>query len=204
MLAFKIFDVTDDGIEYNTMIELDPKSSKSIDEINYLDELKKSKKVYIYPQDPDGIAFLMKPKARGRSRVPDDIIVYVHEQFIEHKITPMRLIYMVYKKFGLELKMPFLQSILNQEKYTDVPGIDHLREQAKARMPQKTGRKKKITDDVKEEVCRLFEEQNMSGNAISKVVGISSMSANTIIRERFGYRKKLNKVVAVEITDEDK
>lgn len=202
MLSFKIYDIIDDGIKFNSVIEVDPKSSKSIDEINYLYELKKNKKVYVYPQDVDGVAFLLKPRPRGRTRVPDDIIVYIHEQFVLHKITPMRLIYMIYKEYGVELKMPFLQSILSQEKYTDVDGIDDLREQAKERMPKKTGRKKKITDELKDEVCRMYEEQNMSGNAISKVVGISSMSANTIIRERFGYRKKLNKVVAVEVTNE--
>ena len=204
MLSFKIYNIGDNGIEFNSVIEIDPKSSKSIDEINYLYELKKNKKVYVYPQDLESVAFLMKPRPRGRARVPDEVIIYIHVQFVEHKVTPMKLSYMIYKKYGVELKMPFLKSILSQEKYTDVDGIDDLREQAKERMPKKTGRKKKITDDVKNEVCRMYEEQNMSGNAISKVVGISSMSANTIIRERFGYRKKLNRVVAAEITDKDK
>ena len=46
MLTFKVFDIESDGIKYNSTIELDPKSSKSMDEINYLNELRKDKEVY--------------------------------------------------------------------------------------------------------------------------------------------------------------
>ena len=199
MLAFKIFDIQDNGIEYNSTVELDPRSSDSIDEINYLNELKKDKKVYVYPLEPDGITFLMKPKPRGRSRVPDDIIVFIHEQNIEHGIQPGRLTYKIFQKFGVELKTGFIQSILAQEKYEDVAGIDHLRKQAKDRIPKKTGRKRKITDEMKKEWIRLHEEENMSGNAISKKFNVSSPSVNAVLRERFGRRKNLKKVLAVEV-----
>lgn len=95
MLSFKIYDISDDGIKFNSVIELDPKSSKSIDKVNYLYELKKSKKVYIYPQEVEGVAFLLKPRPRGRARVPDEVIIFIHKQFVEHKVTPIRISYMI-------------------------------------------------------------------------------------------------------------
>ena len=199
MLTFKIFDIEERGIKYNTTIELDPKSSKSMDEINYLNELKKDKKVYVYPEDPDGITFLMKPKPRGRSRVPDDVIIFIHVQNIEHNIQPGRLTYQIFGKYGLELRTAFIQSVLAQEKYTDVEGIDHLREQAKELIPQKTGRKKKVTEEVEQEICRKYKEENMSGNAISKVMKLSSPTVNGIIRKHYGRRKGTKEVLATEI-----
>ena len=141
----------------------------------------------------------MKPKPRGRSRVPDDVVVFIHEQNIEHNIQPGRLTYKVFEKYGLELKTSFIQSILAQEKYTDVDGIDHLRDLAKERIPKKTGRKKKVTEEIELEICRKYEEQNMSGNAISKTMNLSSPTVNAVIRKRYGRRKKTGEVVGVEI-----
>ena len=58
-------------------------------------------------------------------------------------------------------------------------------------MPKKReGRKKKITDEMKEEWYRMHEEQGMSGNKISKIYNVSSVSVNTALRERNGYRSK--------------
>ena len=191
MLAFKVFNVTDTGLVHDQTIELDPASSKSISKTKELLELHKSKKSYVYPQQVEGVEFLLKPKPRGRTRLSDDIIVFIHKQFIEAGQSPIQLLYKVYQEFELRLTTQLLQSILAQEKYTEVEGIDELRKQALARMPKKReGRKKKITDEMKEEWYRMHEEQGMSGNKISKIYNVSSVSVNTALRERNGYRSK--------------
>ena len=200
MLEFKVFDITDTGLVHNCIIELDPASSKSIGKTKQLFEFQKSKKVYIYPQQVEGVEFLMKPKPRGRTRISDDIIVFVHKQFIECGQSPIQLLYKVYQEFEIRLTAQILKSILAQEKYTEVEGIDELRKQALERMPKKTGRKRKITDEMKEEWYALHEEQNMSGNQISKMYNVSSVSVNTALRERNGYRRK-SEPVAILVSE---
>ena len=190
MLEFKVFDVTNTGLVHKKTIELDPANSKSISKTKELFELHKSKKFYVYPQQVEGVEFLLKPKPRGRTRLSDDIIVFIHKQFIDHGQSPIQLLYKIYQEFEVRITAQLLKSILAQEKYTEVEGIDELRKQALARMPKKTGRKKKITDEMKEEWYRMHEEQNMSGNKISKIYNVSSVSVNTALRERNGYRRK--------------
>ena len=190
MLEFKVFEVADTGIVYVETIAFDPKLIESIKESKRIYELQKSKKVYIYPQSPEAVQFLMKPKSRGRTAIPDEIVIYIHEEFVERNQSPIRILYQVHAKFGIELSMNLIKSILAQEKYVEAGEIDHLRSVALKRMPKKTGRKKKITDEMKDEFCRLHKEQGMSGNQISKKYNVSSMSVNTALRERFGYRRK--------------
>lgn len=134
---------------------------------------------------------LIRPKPRGRARVSDDIIVFVHKQFIDHGQSPIQLLYKVHQEFDVKLTTKLLKSILAQEKYTEVTGIDDLRKQALERIPKKRiGRKKKITDEMKDEWADLHENQNMSGNQISKMYNVSSVSVNTELRRRNGYRRK--------------
>ena len=191
MLTFKIFDITETGLVHNRVIELDPKSSKSMNKTKELFELQKNKKVYVYPQQVEGVELLIRPKPRGRARVSDDIIVFVHKQFIDHGQSPIQLLYKVHQEFDVKLTTKLLKSILAQEKYTEVTGIDDLRKQALERIPKKRiGRKKKITDEMKDEWADLHENQNMSGNQISKMYNVSSVSVNTELRRRNGYRRK--------------
>ena len=197
MLKFNIFDLTDNGAVFNSVIEIDPKSVKSMQETRYLLDLYKDKKVYVQPEDADGVYFLVKPKQRGRVPIPDEVVIFIHEQFVNHKKTHIQIRMMVYKEFGeLDIKPLMLKNILEQKRYQDVQGIDHLRDEAKARMPKKPDRRRKITEEMKDEFCRLHIEENMSGNAISKIHNVSSMSVNNVLRDRYGYRKRKPVVTA--------
>ena len=199
MLKFNIFDLTSDGANFNSVIEVDPKSVKSMRDAKNLLDLYKDKKVYVQPQGADAVYFLTKPKPRGRVPIPDEVVIFIHEQFVIHKKTHIPIGAMIRSKFGLTdgITTLMIKNILEQKKYTDVPGIDHLREEAKARMPKKPDRRKKITDEMKEEWCRLHEEENMSGNAISKQYNVSSPSVNKVLEKRFG-PKRLRKVITAE------
>ena len=198
MLKFNIFDLTDTGSIFNRTIEIDPKSIKSMQDARDLLDLHKNKKVYVQPEGADEVYFLVKPKPRGRTPIPDEVIIFIHEQFVIQKKSYIQIRMMAYKQFGLELQALMIKNILDQKRYTDVQGIDHLRIEAKDRMPKKTGRKRKITTEMKDEWCRLHVEENMSGNAISKQYNVSSPSVNAALRERLGYRK-LRKVITAEV-----
>ena len=189
MLKFNIFDITNDGVEFNSIVEINPKSVKSMQEARHLLDLYKNKKVYVQPEDAEGVYFLVKPKPRGRAPVPDEVVIFIHEQFVVHKKTYIPLRLMIFKEFGLELKPQMIKNILEQKYYVDVPGIDDLREKAKAAMPKKPDRKKKITDEMKDEWYDLCVNENMSGNAIAKRYNVSSVSVNTELRRRLGSRK---------------
>lgn len=191
MLKFNIYDLMNDEVKFNKTIEIDPKSVKSMKDAKQLMELYKDKKVYVQPQDDKAVYFLVKPKPRGRSPIPDEVIIFIHEQFVVHKKTHIPIGAMIRTKFGLTdgITTLMIKNILEQKKYTDVPGIDDLREQAKARMPKRQDRRKKITDEMKDEWCRLHVEEKMSGNAISKQYNVSSVSVNTELRRRYGGRK---------------
>ena len=198
MLIFNVFDITETEAVLSSTIEIDPASSKSNDEIKYLFELRKTKKVYVQAADGASAHFLAKPIPRGRTPLTHDVIVFVHELLVEQGQTPIQIMYKTYQKFGEEISSNLLNDILSQKKYTDVPGIDHLRQRAADLMPKKPNRKRKITKEVEEQMFEMYED-GMSGNAISKELNISSPSVNTRLRAKYGPRK--NNKVATEIKD---
>ena len=103
----------------------------------------------------------------------------------------MKILYEIYKQFNIELNMNMLNDILSQKKYVDVPGVEHLRDKAEAMMPKKPDRKRKITDEMKEE-WEQHRKEGMSGNAIAKLYDVSSVSVNSYFRDKYGRRKKIN------------
>lgn len=199
MLKFNIFDLTDNGAEFNKVVEIDPKSVKSMKDARHLLDLYKDKKIYVQPEGAQAVHFLAKPKPRGRSPIPDEVVIFIHEQFVIHKKTWIPIGAMIRSKFGLSdgISSLMIKNILEQKKYADVPGIDHLRDEAKARMPKKPDRRKKITDEMRDEWCRLHIEENMSGNAISKQYNVSSVSVNTELTRRYG-PKRCRPVITAE------
>lgn len=200
MLVFNVFDITDTEAVLKDSIEIDPADSKSSDEIKYLFELRKTKKVYVQATDGDSAHFLAKPIPRGRAPLTHDVIIFMHELLVEQKQTPIQIMYKVYEKFGEDITANQLKDILSQKKYTDVPGIDHLRQRAADMMPKKPDRRRKITKEVEAEMFEMFEN-GMTGNAISKELNISSPSVNTRLRAKYGPRKH-NKV-ATEVKEEN-
>lgn len=190
MLKFMIYDILDTRAVFRASIGIDPTDSRYANDIKFLFELEKDKKVYVQPVDADGVHFLTKPRPRGRVPLADDIVICMHELFVEDNKSPIRILVELHNRFGIEVNSNQLNDVLSQKKYTDVPGIDHLRELAKEKMPKKPDRRTKITKEMKKEWVRLHVEENMSGNAIAKLDNVSSVSVNTHLRSQFGYRSK--------------
>ena len=140
---------------------------------------------------------MTKPKQRGRTSIPDEVIKFIIDQFVNHYKLPIQIQRLVYKEFELEINSNQLSDILSQKKYVHVPGLDDLREKAKQMMPKKQGRKVKITDNMKKEwdECR---KKGMSGNAISKLYNVSSVSVNSYFRDQYGYARKPKPVITDE------
>ena len=193
MLIFDIWKITDTDAVKTDKIKIDPTDSRYISEIKRLFKIEKNNKLYIQPENIEAVHFLTKPKPRGRTPLADDIVVFIHEQAVEHKKSSIQIMVAVQDRFGVEINSNQLKDVLSQKKYTEVPGVDHLREQAKELMPKKPDRRTKITDEMKKEWIRLHVEENMSGNAIAKQYDVSSPSVNVYLRSQFGYRKDKTK-----------
>ena len=197
MLIFKVFDITSTDAIYQKTIEFDPECAKAIPQIKELFQLQKDKQCYVYPTGNCEIEFLLKPKQRGRTSIPDEVIKFIIEQFVNHFKLPIQIQRLVYKEFGLEINSNQLSDILSQKKYAHVPGLDDLRKKAEQMMPKKQGRKVKITDSMKQE-WEQHRKQGMSGNAIAKLYDVSSVSVNTYFRDQHGYARKPKPVITNE------
>ena len=119
----------------------------------------------------------MKPSKRGRkSTIDPEIVRFVHEKHVRDGVAIGSIPLHVYKKFEVEIRSNIITAILNQERDTDVTGIDDLREAAIALKPKRGNRKH--SDDDKKEWVRLCVEEGMSGAAIAKKFDLNSATVN--------------------------
>ena len=180
-LTFDVYKLNKDNAVLDQTFEYDTEATDvaEIQRINQtVRELKKEKNVVVGVNNELAAWELGKPSPRGkRTTVPADVVVFVHEQHVKDGVEIDRIPFRIFDKFeGLEIKTNVVKAILNQERDTDVTGIDDLREAAIALKPKRGNQKH--SDETKAEWVRKHVEDNMSGSAIAKEYGLNSATVN--------------------------
>ena len=142
-------------------------------------ELQADKKTHVSCNNEVAAWVLLKRKSGGRRvDVPADVVVDIHRFYVEDDEPLTRIGFLIFDGHkdkdgnGLELRDNIIKSVLAQERGTDVEGIDDLRTTAAAKLGSGTKGRVKHTEADKAEWVRMHVEDDMSGSAIGKELGI--------------------------------
>ena len=186
-------------------VDTDAEAPATVQQVlNRVNELKADKTAWIAPANDESAWVLLRGKKRGGRKVEIDpqIVRFAHNEYVNEE-TPLNTIPMkIYAKFEKVLRPNVVRDILNQERGTDVDGIDDLRELAKAKLESGTKGRQKHTDEAKAEWVRLHLEENMSGSAIGKRFDINSATINAHLKKegvQQNSRGRVKQVVAEQV-----
>ena len=148
-------------------------------------ELHADKKTHVSCNNELAAWVLLKRKSGGRKvEVAPDVVKRIHEIFVVEGKALGVVNLPIFSEFeGLHLSKNIIESVLKQERGTEVEGIDDLREAAKAKLATGATGRQKHSDEDKEEWVRLHLEENMSGSAIGKQKGINSATINAHLKK---------------------
>ncbi len=199
---FDLYKQTDAGTVAAGSIELNTETDSPANvqaELNKVLKLKEDKQTWIAPLNAESAAVLLKPKARGRKvELAADVVKFIHEKFVNDNMDLKLIPFKIHGKFkGLIVKDNIVKSVLAQERGTDVPGLDKLREDAVKLLPTKSNNRRKHSDDDKAEWRHLHTEKGMSGSAIGELKGINSATINAHLKESGVQRNGRGRVKAV-------
>ena len=192
----------EETIEINTETEA-PATVQQV--LNRVVEFKADKDVWIAPHDALAAYVLLKGKKRGgrKVEVDPDIVRFIHEQYVYEEVAINTIPMMVFAKFNQKvLTSNVVRSILDQERGTDVDGIDDLRVSAKAKLASGGKGRQKHTEADKAEWVRLHLEEQMSGSAIGKKFDINSATINAHLKKegvQQNSRGRIKEVVAEQV-----
>ena len=186
-LTFDIYRINKDNAVLDETKEFDTETddATTINRITEtVRELNKDNKVLVSPNNELAAWVLGKPSRRGRkTTVSAEVVRFVHEQHVNEEVPIANIPMRVFANFeGLELSNNIVRAILDQERDTDVDGIDDLREAATALKSNRKGNRKH-SDETKAEWVRLHEEENMSGSAIAKQYDLNSATVNAHLKK---------------------
>ena len=172
-------------------------------------ELQADKKTHVSCNNEVAAWVLLKPKGGGRRvDVPDEVVVDIHTFYVEDNEPLGRIGFLIFDAHkddegnGLELRENIIKSVLAQERGTDVEGIDDLRTMAAAKLGAGTRGRVKHTEADKAEWVRMHVEDEMSGSAIGKELGINSATINAHLKKegvQRNSRGRTKKVVAEQV-----
>ena len=185
-LTFDIYRINKDNAILDETMEFDTETTDVAEQQRVTEavrELNKDNKVLVSPNNELAAWVLGKPNRRGRkATVSPDIVRFVHEQHVNEEVPIANIPMRIFAKFdGLELSSNIVRAILDQERDTDVDGIDDLREAATAKKNNRGNRKH--SDETKAEWVRKHVEDNMSGSAIAKEYGLNSATVNAHLKK---------------------
>ena len=193
--------VLDEVIEIDVEAE-DPATVQQV--LNRVNELKSDKTAWISPANDESAWVLLRGKKRGgrKGEVDPEIVRFVHNEYVNEE-TPLNTIAMkIYAKFEKVLRPNVVRSILDQNRGTDVDGIDDLRELAKAKLETAGKGRQKHSEADKAEWVRMHLEDGMSGSAIGKQLDINSATINAHLKKegvQQNGRGRIKQVVAEQV-----
>ena len=186
-LTFDIYRINKDNAVLDETMEFDTETTDAVEQNRVTEavrELNKDNKVLVSPNNELAAWVLGKPSRRGRkATVSPEVVRFIHEQHVNEEVPIANIPMRIFAKFeGLELSNNIVKAVLNQERDTDVDGIDDLREAATALKNNRKGNRKH-SDETKAEWVRLYEEENMSGSAIAKRYELNSATVNAHLKK---------------------
>ena len=193
-------------IEFDNEVETPATVERLLKEVR---ELNADKATYVSANGELAAWALLKRKTGGRKvDVPADVVVDIHKFYVEDDVPLARIGFLIFDEYkddegnGLELRDNIIKSVLTQERGTDVEGIDDLRVMAAAKVGSGTRGRVKHTDADKAEWVRMHVEDDMSGSAIGKELGINSATINAHLKKegvQRNSRGRTKKVVAEQV-----
>ena len=193
-------------VEFDNEVETPATAERLLKEVR---ELQADKKTHVSCNNEVAAWVLLKPKGGGRKLdVPADVVVDIHKFYVEDDEPLARIGFLIYDAHkdeegnGLELRDNIIKSVLMQERGTEVDGIDDLRTMAAAKVGSGTRGRVKHTEDDKAEWVRMHVEDDMSGSAIGKELGINSATINAHLKKegvQRNARGRTKKVVAEQV-----
>lgn len=208
-LKFDVYEAND--LNTNAMlvdtieVDTDDETPVTVEQkLSLVRELHADKKTHVSCNGELAAWVLLKRKTGGRKvEVAPDVVREIHRLYVVED-TPVATIPMpIYAKFkGLVVTTNVINSVLRQERGTDVEDIDDLREAAKAKLATGTKGRQKHSDEDKAEWVRLHLEEEMSGSAIGKQKGINSATINAHLKKegvQQNSRGRTKQVVAEQV-----
>ena len=211
-LKFDTYQIGPNSAKHVGSIEWDPDvdspAEVALRTNKVLDALKR-KDLIVSPNGPEAAWIVGKPKQGGRKlEIAPAVVRDVHKLYVKDGVELKKIPFMIYGAHkdplgeGLVIKEHVVKDILAQKRGVDVTGIDELRETALAKIGATAssgkGARRKYTDTDKAEWVRLHLEENMSGSAIGKKLGINSSIINNELRDKGVQRNRRGGVKAVK------
>ena len=203
-LKFDTYQIETESATYVGSIEWDPDVDSPVEiaqRTNKVLEALKRKDLIVSPNGEEAAWIIGKPKSRGsKVVVPEAAVAEVFRLYVEEDdaVTTIPLKIYADKRFeGVILQSGTVSKILKGERDQHVEVGDGHREAAKVKLGDGSKGRRKYTEADKEEWVRLHVEENMSGSAIGKKLGINSSIINTELREQNVQRNRRGSVKAV-------
>ena len=193
-------------IEFDNEVETPATVERLLKEVR---ELHADKATHVSCNNEVAAYVLLKRKSGGRRvDVPDEVVVDIHKFYVEDNEPISRIGFLLFDAHkdaegnGLELRENIIKSVLMQERGTDVEGIDDLRTMATAKVGSGSKGRVKHTEADKDEWVRMHVEDELSGSAIGKALGINSATINAHLKKegvQRNARGRTKKVVAEQV-----
>ena len=175
-LEFDVYQIKDNKLVKSETITTDINNKQVLSEVKQLDRLNT---VNVRPKTPEGIIVLLQPIAR-KSKWTAEMVRDVHKWKLEG-LSDRKISHKVFEFHKQDVPISAITRTLKQEMNTDFIIDQELRDSVIEK--SKISLKRTIDTELGNEIKRLHLEEDLTGNEISRKLGLGLNAANKWLRK---------------------